>query len=304
MKRDLLIVGTLAADLRAHSPSPWPSQASAGADITNVASVRLDPGGTAYLLAREAGALSALQPRVIASVGDDALGHFLTQQIARWCPEENQCISLIQGQMTCSVSITYFGDGTRFLVRPRLHAGKFLPVTDVAAHLDSIDPSTVWLAFISGYLLEGAELGTRDALHAVYEWSRHNQVQCVVDLVPHDFLGRVGGFERVESLLGGAPDGYIAEVSTIFPLFGREAPPRERVRDLMAEAASLLASRSKSFGVAQGAVSERVYAQTFATSDDRTCDIVEFPFSEMDRTGLGDRLALLALQSILPLSAC
>lgn len=245
------------------------------------------------LLAKAADSYRQVRPIMVAGLGEDRFASFVLAEVESLDLEVGG-LQLVPGAATCVVSLSYFSDGTRFMIRPRSHAGRCLDHNRVGDLLRGLSQEPVALLFVSGYLIVEPYSPSILAVQEACRWARARNVPIVVDLVPHEFKAVVGDLDTVAERIGCKPNGYVAELRTIRDL-GLCEPYSDQIdaRRNMILGSTALASYGD-FAVVQHQDEQGLYAQA-VTWFGQTEPLAFFPFSPGERLGLGDRLLLHAL---------
>jgi len=294
MKRAVVLaMGDITLDLAAAVDEEFPEQHTAGADLTFAGSPTPSLGGTAMLLARAAESYPHVRPLMIAGLGADRFASFVLAEV------ESRGLDAVGLQVvpeaaTCVVSLSYFSDGTRFMIRPRSHAGRRLDRNRVGDLLRGLSEDPVALLFISGYLLVEPSSPSVLAVQEACRWATARDVPVVVDLVPHEFKAMVGDMSTLIERVGCKPNGYVAELRTIRDLGMCDGYTDRRAarRNMVSGSAEL--AHYGDFAVVQHQDEQGVYSQA-VTWFGRSEPLAYFPFGPNERLGLGDRLLLQAL---------
>lgn len=287
-----LVIGDLTFDVTWTSDEGWPDAKPVGADVTFSAQPAYHIGGTAFLFAKSLVDLTEIRPVIFSAVGSDALGGSVLTELAATGLDADT-VQRTDDAGTCLVSTTYLEDGTRLMVRPTSHAGKFIDSKKVADYIADLDPSGCRFVFVSGYMLTDEHSESLRAVRILAEWAHGRQLPLVVDLVPHEFRESVGPLAEVERRLRCTPSAYIAELRTIVRLGLIQGSGKSTVQERLELAATALSNYAP-IAIAQCQVDDGRYGQhCIGLAHYSSYD--EWSFGESDRVGLGDRLAIARL---------
>lgn len=287
----VLVLGDLTVDVLVGASDDIPSHRVEGHDLTLIGDTCLRVGGSALLMAKAMA--GRCTPAVVAAVGDDTLADSVQAALAQAGIDDRGVQRSLEAA-TSVVNVVHFPDGTRLMVRPLSHAGRYIDsnvATEVARGLGS----ACRLLFISGYSLLGQHTGTQKTVFALAEWARANNVPICVDLVPHEFAESVGPLTKVSDLVGSVPDIVVAELRTVR---GFNLVPAADLSDdcsrMLTDAATALKSHSRSIAVVQHQVRPGIYGQATIVGC-ASPEYEEHSFAPETRLGLGDRLLTQAL---------
>jgi hypothetical protein len=306
-KRACLVLGDLCLDVHATldlSPDQV-APLSAGSDVTSLGDVHGLPGGTTWLFADALatacdasgrGAMSLdLVPVIMAVVGADWAGNFLAGVATdRGWPADG--IMRAVGARTDIVATTSFGGRARLMVVPAEKVSRKLLPWDVQRVERLCEVFDVALAWVSGYLFENYDSTATEAARAVFAFLRELGVPVVLDLVPHDFLAKVGLLTRLEAELG-TVDVIVGEFGTLTALgFGQRPPAGQDPWPSMVACA-----RSAALGRLGAVVQHRVSVQAYAQAIAGKCVgelTMSKPVPATGPRGIGDALAVQALDAL------
>lgn len=306
-KRACLVLGDLCLDVHTTldlSPDRV-APLAAGCDVTALADVHGLPGGTTWLFADAlATACRAsdrqdthhgVVPVIVAVVGADWAGDFLASAATgRGWPADG--ITRAVGVRTDIVATTSFAGRARLMAIPtEKFSRKFLPwnTERIERLCEAFDVGFAW---VSGYLFENYDNTVTEAAREVFARLRQIGVSIVLDLVPHDFLAKVGHLARLEADVGPV-DVITGEFSTLTALgFGQRPPAgQDSLQDMMACARS--AALGRLAAVVQHRVSADVYVQ--AVAGQRVGELtMSKPVPARGPRGIGDALAVQALDAL------
>jgi sugar/nucleoside kinase (ribokinase family) len=295
MRSAALIIGELCLDVTAQisvqgeALAALPDNASIVAD----GAVALAPGGTAWLFANALASLTGLVPLIAAAVGTDLAGDLLAASVAE---QDFPADGLLRagGTPTDIVSITSFPGTGRLLARPaekvmrKVHAWEWERIADM------VDAHDVRFAWVSGYIFEDYDTATLEHTRTLFGQLRERAIPIVLDLVPHDFVNKIGRLRDLETDVGPI-DVLVGEFRTVVGLgFGQAVPPGDDVRPAMLGCARTIA-RTRAGAVIQHRVSTSHYALAVAGPQlgERVMN-QEIPAS--GPRGMGDVLAVQGLQ--------
>lgn len=299
--RACLILGELCLDVHATLGAEGGSVAPLleGSDVTTHGEIAGLPGGTGWLFADALSTASDVVPLILAAVGDDWAGEFLAGAVtARGWPADG--IVRPAGSRTDIVATTSFAGRARLMAIPAEKISrKFLPWDlRLTARLSSA--YDVGFAWVAGYMLENYEPTVAESIKDLFGLVRELGIPIVLDLVPHDFLARVGPLSQVEADVGPI-DVIVGEYTTLTGLgFG---PPPSRVRDDDSDATAgmLACARSAARGrlgaVVQHRVSADAYSQVVVGQYVGELTMLR-PVPESGPRGMGDALAVQALRAL------
>jgi sugar/nucleoside kinase (ribokinase family) len=306
-KQACLVLGDLCLDVHARLDIPPDSigPLAAGSDVTALGDVYGLPGGTTWLFADaltaayDTAALGdtsrGVVPVIMAVVGADWAGDFLGNAATdRGWPTDG--IVRVVGMRTDIVATTGFAGRARLMVIPTEKVShKFLP-WDIQRAEWICRAFDVCFAWVSGYLFESYGNSVIEAARAMFARLRANSVPIVLDLVPHDFLAKVGHLERLEADVGPL-DVIVGEFTTLAALgFGQRPQVGEDPRpNMLACARSAAAGRLGA--VVQHRVSVETYAQAIAGQSVAGLAMSK-PVPATGPRGLGDALAVQALSAL------
>jgi hypothetical protein len=289
----VLVMGDITLDLAVTVGANFPQNHAPGADVSFAGSPAPALGGTAMLFAKAAQQYQHVRPIPVAGLGDDKFAPLVLAE-AEAASLDMVGLQIIQGTSTCVVSISHFTDGTRFMIRPNSHAGRHIDSKRLRELLSDLNQDEMALVFVSGYLLAEPTLPSVLAVQEACGWARSRNVPIVVDLVPHAFQTAVGDLDTVAKRIGCRPDGYVAELQTVRDLgLCEDYSDQFEARSNMIVGSAALAKYGE-FGVVQHQDRSGRYAQA-ATWNEKSDPLEFFPFTASERTGLGDRLLLHAL---------
>jgi hypothetical protein len=306
-KRACLVLGDLCLDVHATlvlSPDRI-APLAAGSDVTALGDVYGLPGGTTWLFADAlATACDAtgcddtshgVVPVIMAVVGVDWAGDFLASAATgRGWPADG--ITRAVGVRTDIVATTSFAGRARLMAVPTEKVSrKFLPwdMQRVEWFCEVFDVGFAW---VSGYLFENYDNTVTEAARAVFARLREIGVSVVLDLVPHDFLAKVGRLARLEADVGPV-DVIVGEFSTLAALgFGQRPPPGQDPWPSMVACA-----RSAALGRLGAVVQHRVSVGAYAQAIAGQCMgelTMSMPVPATGPRGIGDALAVQALDAL------
>src|ERR1700694_4903729 len=95
------------------------------ADISIVFEPTLVYGGTALLFGNACRAIQDVEPVIVSSIGSDCFGDQIRTNLSA-LGFDDRAVHVTPHAMTCMVSIAYLPGGSRFMLRPHTHAGKYL----------------------------------------------------------------------------------------------------------------------------------------------------------------------------------
>jgi sugar/nucleoside kinase (ribokinase family) len=285
----ILILGDLGIDFVTsadNSPqySAWPS-----ADTTLIGSPEVRIGGSAFLFARAVANESNWEPEILAPCGPDVAGSIMQEEM-KSSGFTTRGIQVASGGSTFVNSSTYLPDGKRLMVRPsRVFLAKLDP-DRVSSYLNTLNPVTYKLVFLSGYLLANRDEASIESIRRVFGWARDHSIATLVDLVPHEFHAFVGTIADVSKVTGPV-SGFISALETARDL--GLCDPFETTSEAIQQlpiAASALALLGR-FGIVQHRVTPEAFAQAYAENEG-TSTMQNHEFDPQEMIGLGDVLAL------------
>ncbi len=289
-----VIMGDLTVDMAWRSPDNIPYRSATGADITLRGSVEATVGGSALYFAAAIVAAGHSCSLLVGAVGDDMMGIAAQKELLsrNLTPDGLQ---IAPDAPTCTVTLAILQDGTRLMLRPDDHAGRHISASSMADALRCVDPNGVDVVLLSGYCLLGSDTLTMKSAKELFGWAHRNEIPMVVDLVPHEFSKSVGDLEKVRNILGGVPRGYVCELRTARDLKMCSAySDAVSAETQMQIAARNLAARA-TFAIVQHQIYPGRYCQQIVTRDGLFSKKTFHDFSPAERSGLGDRLLVSAL---------
>lgn len=290
-KKIAVVFGDLTLDVRAHISEPSHlADIDRGINVEFSTDVEGAIGGSAWLVANTMQAIG-VEPIVLSAVGDDVFGQAILAAV-RAAELSHAGIATVSNARTCCVGVFYFLDGTRLMIRPRVHANLHLPSEKVDEVLLQLDLGRVALCFVSGYGIVNADTPAAMAIRHGCTTARRAGVPVVLDLVPHEFRRYVGDICDAESRIGRC-DGFVAELSTAVELLSpcRLADDKKLMADLARELAE-----NRSFAVVQHRTASNIYSQAIASGSGT--EIFDYGIDENALFGVGDRLLADALTKL------
>jgi len=290
-----LIIGELCLDVSAQISVQSEALAALprNADIMADGVIALSPGGTAWLFAKALTSMTGLVPLIAATIGTDAAGDLLATSLVM---HDFPATGLLRAVSTRSdvISITSFPGAARLIVRPAEKVIRKVQAWEWARIADMLAAHEVRFAWISGYIFEDYDAVTLESTRTLFGHLRDRAIPIVLDLVPHDFAGKIGHLGHLE-LDVGSIDVLVGEFRTLVGLgFGETAPFGADVRPAMLECARRVA-HGRTGAVVQHRISTSHY--TLATVGSQLGERVmdrEIPAS--GPRGIGDILAVRGLQ--------
>jgi sugar/nucleoside kinase (ribokinase family) len=259
MRNAALIVGELCLDV-------WAQVGVEGQELAALpyvgivadGTIDLMPGGTAWLFANALTSITEIVPLIAAAVGNDPAGNLLAAEFA----EHDFCTAgLLRAADTPTdiISITNFPGMKRLLARPAEKVIRKVRAWEWDRVADLVTTHDVRFAWVSGYIFEDHDSATLGSVRALFEHLRDRAIPIVLDLVPHDFVNRIGYLRQLE-LDVGPIDVLVGEFSTLAGLgHGQEASSGTDARPAMLECARS-AARGRAGAIIQHRVSTSHYA--------------------------------------------
>ena len=275
-----------------------------GSDVAALGEVYGLPGGTtwlfadalttAYAAADRNDTYHGVVPAIVAVVGADWAGDFLASAVTgRGWPADGITRAAAR---TDIVATTSFAGRARLMAIPTEKVNRKFLLWDGQRVESLCEVFDVGFAWVSGYLFENYDSAVTEAARAVFARLREIGVPVVLDLVPHDFLTKVGRLARLEADVGPV-DVIVGEFSTLAALgFGQRRPAgQDPWPDMVACARG--AALGRLGAVVQHRVSVGTYAQAIAGPGvgDLT---MSRPVPATGPRGIGDALAVQALDAL------
>ncbi|MGH3278334.1 MAG: hypothetical protein ACRDNW_04265 [Trebonia sp.] len=239
-------------------------------------------------------------PLILAVVGEDWAGDFLAGAVtARGWPADG--ITKAAGACTDIVATTSFDGRARLMAVPTEKVSrKFLP-RDLQLTARLCMAYDVSLAWVVGYLLENYEASVAEAIRDHFRQLRELGIPKVLDLVPHDFLAKVGPLGEVEADVGPI-DVVVGEYATLTDLGFGPAPPGPVGHDVGGAMAGMLAcarsaARGRLGAVVQHRITNDAYGQAVVGRHAGELTMLR-PVPESGPRGTGDALAVQALRAL------
>ncbi|HEY7276045.1 MAG TPA: hypothetical protein VH594_08770 [Trebonia sp.] len=295
MSNAALVVGELCLDVTAQISVHGEALASLphNADVVTDGAITLTPGGTAWLFANALASATELVPLITAAVGTDPAGDLLAASLAE---QGFPAVGLLRAADTRSdiVSITSFPGTGRLLARPAEKVMRKVQAWewDRIAHM--VRAHDVRFAWVSGYIFEGCDTAALDTTRRLFRHLRDRTTPIVLDLVPHDFVNRVGHLGHLEADVGPA-DVLVGEYLTLARLgFGKETRAGADARPAMLDCARM-AAHGRAGAVVQHRTSPSHY--TLAAVGPRLGEqVIDREIPPSGPRGLGDDLAVTGLR--------
>lgn len=295
MRSAALIVGELCLDVSTQVSVQGEALAALpdNDDIVADGAIILTPGGTSWLFANALGSMTGLVPLIVAAMGTDPAGDILADSLAKQdFPATG--ITRAAGTHTDIVSITSFPGTRRLLARPAEKVMRKVQAWEWDRIADMVAAHDVRFAWISGYVFEDYDAATLESTRTLFRHLRDRAIPIVLDLVPHDFVNKIGHLRHLE-LDVGSIDVLVGEFRTLVGLgFGQAARLGDDVRPPM-----LGCAQSAAHGRVGAVVQHRVSAShyTLATvGPDMGAHVVDREIPASGPRGLGDVLAVQGLQ--------
>jgi sugar/nucleoside kinase (ribokinase family) len=293
-EKPVLVLGDLGWDITANGvPFPALEPLARGEDVDVRVDAAASVGGSAWYFADALRRVPdpPIPAQIVGCVGGDGLGAAIVATIAD-AGLATGGIATAPGASTGIVYVAYGDNGGRLMLPCVDRADRRLGVDMVRRALATPElaggASMVWL---SGYLL----LGPRSRTEAICEacsWAAAHHTQIVLDLVPHSFAALVGPLDRVEDTIG-AVAAVVSELTTAEELVGTGGG---EVAERLERSARALAEGRRA-AIVQHRIGRREYMQAVVV-DGEDVMFWRYPLRPASRSGLGDRMAVEALQKI------
>lgn len=295
MTKRVLVVGDICIDVASGRVPLDPASLADRQDVVAQGDITVRLGGTAPHFADALLRKTDASPRIVGAVGSDTAGK-LAKVLLRERGCELSCIAEIHHATTRLIMVLNNLDGTRLMVESRADANDL--VSEQLFLQAVAEEAEVDLFWLSGYCLEQSGSPRLAGVRGAAEWCRERLVPIVVDLVPHDFRGRVGPLDAVTDRIGGI-NGVVTELKTLVGL-GLAAPDGQLHKRAKAGMHNL--HRKAEVAIVQFRQSDSTYAQLFGRAGS-SVQYREYSLDQDELRGLGDRMAVDALVELDMLSA-
>jgi sugar/nucleoside kinase (ribokinase family) len=266
-----------------------------GTDVSAQGDIAIIPGGTTWLFANALTSSTGMLPLVAASIGTDWAGDMLSRSLSeRGFPVQG--VVRVPTECTDLITTVNFNGHARLMVWPRSKVGRKVRAWEWPRIERLISLYDVRFAWISGYLLDDPDPFLFADVRALLANLRRLRIPVVLDLVPHDFLNRIGPLGQLEREIGPV-DVLVGELGTLADLgFGQRPPAGEDPRPHMIGCAQGAAA-GRVGAVVQHRVDRDVYAQAVVgpTPGQR---VTGKPVPASGPRGIGDDLAVEALRML------